>query len=97
MFDICTNTVGKLHKNYLIMQLTLPLDVLPVMLTKKQLRYLLGGSLPISHKTLKRRLLRDGILAAAGCTWADIRQEQYLPPHVTAAVYARYKITTLCQ
>lgn len=78
------------------MQLSLPMYILPVMITKKQLRFWLGGGIvPISNKTLTRRLKRDGILDAAGVTWADIQTEQYLPPHVTRVVIERYKITKI--
>jgi len=78
------------------MQLSLPMSILPRMITKKQLRHWLGcNGVPISNKTLTRRLKRDGILDAAGVTWAEIRTEQYLPPHVTRAVIERYKITNI--
>lgn len=79
------------------MQLTIPIDIgLPAMLTKKQLRHYLGcNGVPISHKTLTRRLKRDGILAAAGVTWEEIASEQYLPPHVTAVIIEKYRITSM--
>ena len=75
------------------MQLSLNIAILPIMLTKKELRIILGGgSVPISHKTLKRRLIRDGILLASGVTWEQIKTDQYLPPPVTAIIYQRYQI-----
>lgn len=79
------------------MQLKLPIDIpLPAMLTKKQLRHYLGcNGVPISHKTLTRRLKRDGILTAAGVTWAEIATEQYLPPHVTIIIIQKYGITSI--
>jgi hypothetical protein len=79
------------------MQLSIPIDIgLPAMLTKKQLRLYLGcNGVAISHKTLTRRLKRDGILTAAGVTWAEIASEQYLPPHVTKVIIEKYSITSM--
>jgi hypothetical protein len=63
------------------------------MITKAQLRAFLGHPGPaIAHKTLTRRLIKDGILEMAGVTWEEIRQEQYLPPHVTSCIYQIYRI-----
>lgn len=78
------------------MQQQIPLNILPKMITKKQLRAYLGApGPPIDHKTLKRRLILDGILSAAGLQWQDIRTAQYLPPHLTKVIYETYFIESL--
>jgi hypothetical protein len=70
-------------------------EILPAMLTKKQLRQWLGGIQPISHKTLKRRLIKDGILIRAQITWPEISSEQYLPPQLTRVIIEVYHITKI--
>lgn len=75
-------------------------EILPTMLTKKELRCHLGkrvaGRLtPIAHKTLKAMLKRDGILKEAGVKWKAIRFAQYLPPHVTLIIIRKYNITKI--
>jgi hypothetical protein len=72
------------------------MNVLPTMITKKELRAYLGNpGPPISHKTLKRRLIRDRILERAKMVWEDIATEQYLPPQITIEIYQVYRIEAL--
>ena len=72
--------------------------MLPTMLTKKQLRQHLGypGN-AIAHKSLKRRLIRDGILQKAGVEWNEIASEQFLPPKLTLVIIEVWQITELRQ
>jgi len=91
------NIVGEtaLHRTAYRMQQTLfPVDfILPLRISKKQLRNLIGGDAAICHKTLTKQLFEDGIYTKEN--WPKLATMQLLPVHVTLKIYEVYKIKTV--
>ena len=77
------------------MQHTLfPVDfILPLRISKKQLRYLIGGEAAICHKTLTKQLFEDGIYTEEN--WPKVASMQLLPVELTLKIYEVYRIQTV--